>query len=267
MTTPPSADKQAQPVTVIKLGGSTLGAHDTSLHDIAEARRDGRRIVVVHGGGATISAWLQRAGIEPKFVRGLRATDAASLEIVVAVLAGLVNKQLVAELSAFGAPAIGLSGADSLILQARRYDDDLGFVGKIHRVNPFPIEELLGLGYLPVIAPIAIDTGGLASSQLLNTNADTAAGEIAAALHAGLLVFLTDVDAVLDAAKQPLARLTADDAQALIASGAAAGGMIPKLEAAVRAAGAGCATRIVNGTAAGAVAAVLGGGAAGTTVG
>ena len=252
---------------MIKLGGSTLGAHDTSLHDIAVARREGRRVVVVHGGGATISAWLARAGIEPKFVRGLRVTDAASLEVVVAVLAGVVNKQLVAELSAFGAPAIGLSGTDSLILQARRFDDELGFVGKIERVNPYPLEELLGLGYLPVIAPIAIDTGGLASSQLLNTNADTAAGEIAAALHAERLVFLTDVDAVLDAEKHPQARLTPAEASALISSGAADGGMIPKLEAAIRAAGAGCATRIVNGTAGGALAAVLAGEALGTTVG
>ncbi len=264
MTTPPDT---ASDLTVVKLGGSTLGAHDTSLHDIAAARREGRRIVVVHGGGAAISAWLARLGIEASFVRGLRVTDAASLDVVVAVLAGLVNKQLVAELGAFGAPAIGLSGADGLVLQARRYDDELGFVGKIHQVNPAPLEELLRLGYLPVIAPIAIDTSGLASSQLLNTNADTAAGEIAAALHAERLVFLTDVDAVLDAEKRPLAHLTPDKATELIASGAAAGGMIPKLEAAVRAAGAGCATRIVNGTAAGALARVLAGDAAGTTVG
>jgi acetylglutamate kinase len=267
VTTQPDNSSTRQPITVVKLGGSTLGAHDTSLHDIAAARRDGHRIVIVHGGGATVSEWLQRAGIEPKFVRGLRATDAASLEVVIAVLAGLVNKQLVAELSAFGAPAIGLSGADSMILQARRYDDELGFVGRIHRVNPFPIEELLGLGYIPVIAPIALDTGGLASSQLLNTNADTAAGEIAAALHAERLVFLTDVDAVLDAGKQPQPHLTPSEAEALIASGAAAGGMIPKLEAALRAASAGCATRIINGTAAGALAAVLAGGSGGTTVG
>ncbi len=135
MTTPPDNSG----ITVIKLGGSTLGAHDTSLRDIADARRDGRKIAVVHGGGAAISAWLERSGIGARFVRGLRVTDAATLEVVVAVLAGVVNKQLVAELSALGAPAIGLSGADSMILQARRYDADLGFVGKIERVNPFPL--------------------------------------------------------------------------------------------------------------------------------
>lgn len=263
MTTPPDTAPAPQPVTVVKLGGSTLGAHDTSLRDIAAARRDGHRIVVVHGGGAAISAWLERAGITPRFVRGLRATDAASLEIVVAVLAGVVNKQLVAGLSALGAPAVGLSGADSLILQARRFDDELGFVGSIERVNPFPLDELLGLGYLPVVAPIAIETG---SPQLLNVNADTAAGEIAAALRAARLVFLTDVDAVLDAARRPLAHLTPDDARALIASGAAAGGMIPKLEAALRAAAAGCATRIINGTRPAALAAALAGSPSGTTI-
>ena len=263
MTTPPDA---ASDITVVKLGGSTLGAHDTSLHDIASAHRDGRRIVVVHGGGATISAWLARMGIEAKFVRGLRVTDAASLDVVVAVLAGVVNTQLVAELGAFGAPAIGLTGADAGVLQAHRYDDSLGFVGKIERINPAPIADLLGRGYLPVVAPIAIDTSGLASSQLLNTNADTAAGQIAAALGASRLVFLTDVDAVLDADNRPLAHLTPNEAIALIASGAAAGGMIPKLEAATRAAITGCATNIVNGTTAGALARVLAGETLGTTV-
>jgi acetylglutamate kinase len=249
--------------TVIKLGGSTLGAHDTSLRDIAAARRAGRNIVIVHGGGATISEWLARAGIEARFVRGLRATDEASLEIVVAVLAGLVNKTLVAQLSALGAPAIGISGADAMVLQARRYDDELGFVGQIERVNPYAVEELLRLGHLPVIAPIAIEADG---GQLLNTNADTAAGEIAAALKAESLIFLTDVEGVLDAEKRLLATLSAEEARALIASGVAEGGMIPKLEAAVRAASSGCATRIIDGTQAGAVSSALSGEGIGTTV-
>ncbi len=250
-------------MTVVKLGGSTLGAHDTSLRDITTASRDGQRIVVVHGGGATISAWLARTGVEATFVRGLRVTDAAALDAVVAVLAGVVNTQLVAELTALGARAIGLSGADGGMLQARRYDDELGFVGKIEAVDARPVEDLLRLGYVPVVAPIAIEAGG---AQLLNTNADTAAGEIATALRARRLVFLTDVDAVLDAEKRSLAHLTPGEASALIASGAAAGGMIPKLEAALRAAGSGCATRIVNGTTAGAFAQALAGDSVGTTV-
>jgi len=261
VTTQP--DAAPRPI-VVKLGGSTLGSHDTSLRDIAAARHDGRPVVVVHGGGAAISEWLQRLGVEAKFVRGLRVTDAATLDVVVAVLAGVVNKRLVAELSALGAPAVGLSGADATLLQARRYDADLGFVGKIDHVDPAVIEELLRAGRLPVIAPIAIEPG--AGPQLLNTNADTAAGEIAAALHAERLVFLTDVDGVLDAGRHLIPYLTAAEANALIASGVAAGGMIPKLEAAIRAATAGCATSIAPGTAAGALASVLSGNGDGTTI-
>lgn len=259
MTTQPDA----RPV-VVKLGGSTLGAHDTSLRDIAAARRDGGAIVVVHGGGATISEWLARAGIEARFAAGLRVTDAASLEIVVAVLAGLVNKRLVAELSALGAPAIGLSGADSLILQAERYDDALGYVGRIVRVNPYPVEELLRLAYLPVLAPVAVEDG--LPSQLLNVNADTAAGELAAALRAPRLIFLTDVPGVRDASGATAASLDAAEARTLLREGVAQGGMVPKLEAAVRAAAAGCATSIVDGTASGSLARALAGEPGGTTI-
>ena len=176
-----------------------------------------------------------------------------------------MNKQLVAQLAALGAPAVGVSGADGMILQARRYSDELGFVGRIERVNPFPVEELLRLGHLPVIAPIALEIDD-AGAQLLNTNADTAAGEIAAALGAESLVFLTDVAGVLDTSKRLLTNLNAAEVRALIASGVAAGGMVPKLEAAVRAASAGCATRIVDGTSEGALAAVLRGDDVGTTI-
>lgn len=269
MTTPPepaTTDAEQKPI-VVKLGGSTLGAHDTSLRDIAAARKSGRHIVVVHGGGAAISSWLERTGVEARFVRGLRVTDAASLEVVVAVLAGVVNKQLVADLTALGAPAIGISGADSMILQARPFDPELGLVGSIYRVNPYPVQELLRLGYLPVIAPIAIDTDDAAKPQLLNTNADTAAGELAAALGAETLVFLTDVEGVLDGAKRLLQRLSIPDATTLIRHGVAAGGMIPKIEAAIRASTSGAATRIVNGTSEGAIAHVLAGKPLGTTIG
>lgn len=264
MTTPPDARPDTRPI-VVKLGGSTLGAHDTSLRDIASAARDGLGLVVVHGGGSTISAWLERAGIEPKFERGLRVTDAATLEVVVAVLAGVVNTRIVAEFFASGVRAIGLTGADGLILQAYMYDDALGFVGKIYEVNPQPIKDLLQLGYVPIIAPIALDDE-FDPPQLLNTNADTAAGELAAALHAQQLVFLTDVEGVLDAERNLLQHLTAAEAAALIESGVAAGGMIPKLEAAVHAASAGCATHIIDGTRAGVLAAVFAGAEVGTTV-
>ena len=248
---------------MIKLGGSTLGAHDTSLRDIAEAHRHGARIAVVHGGGAAVSDQLARSGIEPKFVRGLRVTDAATLDVVVAVLAGSVNEQLVAQLTALGVDAIGVSGADQSILRAERYDDELGFVGRITAVDPGPITAIISGGALPVIAPIAVEP---ATGQLLNTNADTAAGELAAALRAALLVFLTDVAGVLGADKRVIERMNAVEARALIESGVVGGGMIPKLEAAMRAASAGCATRIVDGTAPGALAAVLAGEGGGTAI-
>lgn len=187
-------------ITVIKLGGSTLGRHDTSLDDIAALHAEGRRFVVVHGGGATISEWLQRHGVESRFVRGLRATDERALDVVVAVLAGLVNKQLVAELEARGARALGLSGADSAILRARRYDPELGFVGEVIAVDADALRAVVDGGAIAVLAPIAVEVEGEAlRPQLLNLNADTAAGEVAAALRAERLVFLTDVPGVMDA--------------------------------------------------------------------
>lgn len=257
---------EARPI-VVKVGGSTLGSHDTTLADVAALRRSGRAMIVVHGGGAAISAWLDRLGVKAEFVRGLRVTDAAALEVVVGVLAGVVNKTLVAELSALGAPALGLSGADSLILQARRLDEALGFVGDVTRVNPYPLQELLRLGYVPVVAPIAIELdSGDGRAQLLNTNADTAAGAIAAALAAERLVFLTDVGGVMDGDKNVLPRLSASEARVLIASGVAGGGMIPKLEAAITAAEAGCKTVICDGRRAGVLVDVASGAASAGTV-
>ncbi len=250
----------------MKIGGSTLGASDTSLPDIAAVRREGRQIVVVHGGGATIGAWLDRAGVEAKFVRGLRATNADALDIVIAVLGGVVNKRLVAALAALGAPAIGLSGADGMILQARRFDEDLGYVGEVHRVNPYPVEDVLRFGYLPVVAPLGIEMGEDGAAQILNLNADTAAGHLAAGLHAESLILLTDVDAVFDEGRRPIRELSPRAARKLIEDGAAAGGMIPKLEAAVLAAAAGCTTTIANGTVPGVLASLLAGSRAGTLI-
>ncbi|MBI4570450.1 MAG: acetylglutamate kinase, partial [Chloroflexi bacterium] len=131
---------------VLKIGGSTLGQHDTSLDDIAALHKEGRRFVVVHGGGATITEWLAKHGVESRFVRGLRATDAAALEVVVAVLAGLVNTSLVAELEARGARAAGRSGADGALLRARRYDPELGFVGEITAVDAAALRAVVDGG-------------------------------------------------------------------------------------------------------------------------
>ena len=248
----------AAPITVIKIGGSTLGNHDTSLDDIAALHAGGRRFVLVHGGGATISEWLERHGIESRFVRGLRVTDAATLDVVVAVLAGLVNKRLVAELLSRGARAIGLSGVDAAVLRARRYDPELGFVGEVTKVDGVGISAVVESGAIAVLAPIAVEvTGERLQPQLLNVNADTAAGQVAAALRAERLVFLTDVPGVMDANGAVRATLTAAEARELIDGRVAKGGMIPKLEAALVADAAGVATLIADGRKAGTLQALL----------
>lgn len=250
-------------VLVVKLGGSTLGSHDTSLADIASIQAAGRPVVVVHGGGSIVSEWLAARGLEAHFVRGLRATDAPSLEVVVAVLCGLVNKRLAAELAALGLRALGLSGADSAIIRARRFDPELGFVGQIEAVDAGALRSLLDAGFLPVLAPVAVEPGD--GGQLLNTNADTCAGEVAAALGADDLVLLTDVPGVL-VQGEVVPEVTAAAGARLLTDGTVAGGMIPKLEAALRAATAGCRAWIIDGRQAGALPAALEGGAAGTRV-
>jgi len=252
---------------VIKLGGSTLGAHDTSLDDIAAAHAEGRRLVVVHGGGATISEWLDRHGVESRFLRGLRVTDARALEVVVAVLAGLVNTQLVAELEARGAPAAGLSGADNAILRARRYDPELGFVGEIVAIDALALSSVVDNGVVAVLAPIAIEVEGEAlRPQLLNVNADTVAGAVAAALHAERLVFLTDVPGVMDGEGRVLTDLTPDAARTLIAAGTVAGGMVPKVEAALQASQASVPTDVIDGREPGALRGALAGEGGGTRI-
>ncbi|MCH7698439.1 MAG: acetylglutamate kinase [Chloroflexi bacterium] len=246
-------------ISVIKIGGSTLGNHDTSLDDIAELHGEGRRIVVVHGGGATISEWLDRHGVESRFVRGLRVTDEAALDVVVAVLAGVVNKRLVVELESRGSSAIGLSGADGGILRAQRYDAELGFVGEVAHVDPKPILKIVDAGSICVMAPIAVEGDrDSVAAQLLNVNADTAAGEVAAALSAEHLVFLSDVAGVLDESGQVRPELTAAEASELLGGESITGGMIPKLQAAVGAASSGVSTFVADGREAGALRKLIG---------
>ena len=207
--------------------------------------------MVVHGGGAVISDWMKKQGLMPRFVRGLRVTDGPSLEIVVAVLTGLINKQLVATITALGGRAVGISGADGSILQAKQADPELGYVGEIVGVNPDPVWDLLDRDYIPVLAPVGITgaTGHGDSCDLLNINGDTAAGFLAAALNAERLVFLTDVEGVLDSSGRLMSRLSVREVQGLIASGTAAGGMIPKLEACITALERVPVARIVDGRA------------------
>jgi acetylglutamate kinase len=243
---------------VVKIGGSTLGAHDTALADVVALQRRGLRPVVVHGGGALISEWLKRHGVPTRFERGLRVTDAATLEVVVAVLAGLVNKQLVAALTGAGGNAAGISGADGGLLKARQLDEKLGFVGEVAEVDTRPLLDLLEDGFVPVLAPIAVEWRGEApSGQLLNINADTAAGAIAVALAARRLVFLTDVPGIRDEGGETLPALSPLRADELSAAGVIEGGMIPKVEACLGAAAAGCRSVIADGRRAGALLAAI----------
>lgn len=216
---------------VVKLGGSALGQHDTTIEDVVICHQLGIRVVLVHGGGNAISTWLKRVGIEPRFVNGLRVTDEETMELVVMTLAGQVNKQLVAELQRRGGRAMGLSGLDGGLLRSRLRAPELGRVGEVTGVNLDPLLAIASAGYIPVVAPIALGDDGRA----VNLNADTAAAEIAAALGAEKAIFLTDVPGVLDAQKQLISQLTALEAKDLIAQKVVFGGMIPKVEAALRA--------------------------------
>lgn len=256
------SDRRLRPI-VVKIGGSTLGEEDTSLDDIALLARDGRLPLVVHGGGALITEWLDRLGIASEFVDGLRSTSAQALDVVIAVLRGVVNTRLVAELERRGTRAVGISGLDAGTLAAERYDERLGYVGRVTGVEPAHMEALLAAGVVPVLAPIALD----ASGQPLNVNADTAAGEVARALRAELLIFLTDVDGVRDAQGDRLETLAAEQASSLRADGTLAGGMLPKVNASLRAADGGAIAVIANGRRRGTVREIISGAHVGTRLG
>ena len=218
---------------VVKIGGSTLGGNDTSLQDLASLHAGGRPIVIVHGGGNVISEWMRRQNLAPNFVNGLRVTDAPSLEIVVAVLGGLVNKELTAHMQSLGAPTIGLSGMDGCLLQAWVANPELGYVGEIARVDTKPVNTIVAAGFIPMISPIAVDVteGSDHAGQPLNVNGDTAAGALAHALGAERIIFLTDVAGVMDNGGRVIPRMNTRSAVSLRNSGVARGGMLPKLDA------------------------------------
>ena len=251
-----------QPTTVVKIGGSTLGSQDTSLQDVVALHRDGARPVVVHGGGAMITDWLKRMEIESVFVDGLRSTSKEALDVVVGVLRGVVNAQLVSEVVALGGKAVGLCGVDGGCVRAQRYDERLEYVGEVTGVDGEFIRGLLDAGVIPVIAPIGLEP----PSQPLNINADTVAGEVARALRADSLVFLTDVDGLLDAEKRLVTEVDQARAQAMRAEGVLSGGMIPKIDACFRAAEVGVRSFIANGTRPGTLRQIAAGEAAGTRI-
>lgn len=247
----------SEELLTIKLGG-VAGAHAASLAVLAERAVPGW--VIVHGGGNEIGDWSRRLGNEPTTLDGLRVTDAETLEVAVAVLRGLVNARLVASFAARNVSAIGLGGADGDLLGAERFDPRLGEVGRIVRVDTTLLTTLAGAGHVAIVAPIARGDG----EELLNVNADEAAGAIAAA-RGGRLLLLTDVPGVLRGT-QLVASLAAAEVAALLADGTAHGGMVPKLRAALVAADAGCTVAIVDGTDPDAVRAALDGIPTGTTV-
>ena len=250
---------------VVKIGGSTLGSHDTTMEDLVALHKEGKTVVVVHGGGDMISQWLSRQGVPTNFEKGLRVTDDETLKVVVAVLAGLVNKELVSAIQSLGGRAMGLSGIDGGFIEARIKDADLGYVGEVVQINPQPVEAILKGGYIPVIAPLGFGVKG-EKGEKLNVNADTAAGEIAAALGAQRLVFLTDVPGILDSSGKSLPRLSADKASSLIGSGVVSGGMIPKVEACLGALSTVPITQIVDGREPHALLKALAGKGSGTTI-
>ena len=236
-------------VIVVKLGGATLGSHDTTIEDIVELQQQGKSLVIVHGGGKVITDWLEKRGIPSRFVHGERVTDEATLEVVISVLAGLVNKEIVAAINSLGGNAVGISGVDGAFIQGRIKDKEMGYTGTVVEVNPAPLEALLQSGYIPVIAPLGLHSPAQPDKahKVLNINADVVAGEIAATIGAERLIFLTDVVGVCDQSGNLLPRLSPDEAGDLMASGVASGGMIPKIKACLRALSATSTTCIIDG--------------------
>ncbi len=234
---------------VVKIGGSTLGSEDTTLQDIVYLQEQGRPLVVIHGGGKTITEWLGKQGVATSFVRGERVTDEPTLKVVTAVLAGLINKDIVAAINNLGGRAVGISGADGALVRGTVARAELGYVGKVVSVNTDLLRALLDSGYVPVISPLSLYSEKRPDKVpgLLNNNADIIAGEIAFAIGAARLIFLTDVSGILDEEGKLIAALTPKAAQTLLDSGVANGGMIPKVRACLRAASSHSTCGIIDG--------------------
>lgn len=223
---------------VIKYGGAAMvhaELREAVFRDLVLLASVGVQPVVIHGGGPEINQWLGRIGLEAQFRDGLRVTDPATMEVVEMVLVGRVNKQIVNGLHRLGGRAVGLSGSDGQLVESRTLGGGShGLVGEVASVNPTVLEPLLANGYIPVISSVAPDREG----QAHNINADTVAGELAAALDAEKLILLTDTAGILRDRHDPaslIRQLTLADCRQLIAEGVVAGGMIPKTECCIRA--------------------------------
>lgn len=217
---------------VVKLGGAGLENPTLlagSVRAIADLVRDGHYVAVVHGGGAQLTSTLKSLGKQSEFVAGLRVTDAETRDVALMVLAGKVNKSLVAALGALGQPAVGLSGGDGLLFRARkkRTAPDLGYVGEIASSDPRWIEAIWNLHGVPVISSMALGFDG----EYYNVNADEMAGACATACHADALVFLTDVPGVKGADGEVLRWLSIDQIAEMAKTAIISGGMLPKLSA------------------------------------
>ena len=227
---------------VVKYGGHAMGDPELAeifARDIVLLKQSGVNPVVIHGGGPQIGALLEKVGIKSEFQGGLRVTDKDTMQIVEMVLAGSINKQIVASINAQGGKAVGISGKDANLMGVRKLRKqvsnpdsnimkvvDLGFVGEPTHVDPDIVEVMIGSDLIPVIAPLGVGSDG----ETYNVNADTFAGAVASELRAKRLLLLTDVEGVLDKQGKLVAQLTIEEAQTLIKDGTISGGMIPKIE-------------------------------------
>ncbi len=235
----PYIQKYHDKIVVIKYGGNAMTSEELKnavMSDIVLLSLVGIKAVLIHGGGPEINQMLTRVGIESKFVNGLRYTDKETAEIVRMVLAGKVNKELVALLEQHNGTALGLCGSDGKMLKVRKMkgDDDLGYVGEITDVDVKPIMDALNNGYIPVVATVATDSEG----QVYNINADTAASRIASALGAENLILMTDIRGLLrdkDDESSLIPEVNVSEVPFLIKQGIISGGMIPKIECCVEA--------------------------------
>ena len=229
----PYIQKFNRKIIVVKYGGSAMSNEELQknvIKDVTLLKLVGFKPIIVHGGGKAISRWVEKVGKEPAFVNGLRVTDEETMEIAEMVL-GRVNKNLVTMVEELGVKAVGISGKDGGLLRVeKKYSDgkDIGFVGNITQVDPKVIYDLLEKDFLPIVAPIGLDE----NFQTYNINADDAACAIAKAVGADKLVFLTDIEGLyrdINDKSTFISRLTASQAEELIAGGVIGGGMLPKL--------------------------------------
>lgn len=233
---------------VVKYGGNAMINEDLKravMQDIVLLKFLGVNLVVIHGGGPEITQMLKRVGKKSEFVQGLRVTDAETMEIVQMVLVGKLNKEIVAKLNLTGGKAVGLSGQDANLLVSRKTAPtmpagftgeipDVGFVGEVTKINTTILEQLITQNYIPVVSSIGVGEDGAS----YNINADTAAGELAAALKAEKLIMLTDIEGIFEDYQDKsslISSLTVDRARWMIEDGKIEGGMIPKVQACITA--------------------------------